>query len=51
MLKSLNYHVAKALAVYTGGHEAKKTNSNMAKGLKVQLLLAKGPRVMLIANI
>jgi hypothetical protein len=32
-LKELNRPVAKILAVYTGSREAKKANSNVAKGL------------------
>jgi ATP-dependent exoDNAse (exonuclease V) alpha subunit len=50
-LKALNRPIAKILAIHTGGREAKKANSDMAKGLDSQLLLAKGARVMLIANI
>ena len=51
MLRSLNSPVAKILGVHTGGREAKKANSDVAKGLDAQLLLAKGARVMLTANI
>ena len=51
MLRSLNSPVAKILAVHTGGREAKKANSDVAKGLEAQLLLAKGARVMLTANL
>ena len=50
-LKALNRLIAKILAIHTGGREAKKANSDVAKGLDSQLLLAKGTRVMLIANI
>jgi ATP-dependent DNA helicase PIF1 len=37
--------------VHTGGSESKKANSDVAKGLEAELLLAKGSRVMLTANI
>jgi ATP-dependent exoDNAse (exonuclease V) alpha subunit len=37
--------------IHTGGWDAKRANSDVAKGLKNQLLLAKGSRVMLTANI
>jgi len=47
----LNYPIAKILAVHTGGHEAKRANSDVAKGLEAELLLAKGARVMLTANL
>ncbi len=47
----MNSPVAKIFAVHTGGREAKKANSDVAKGLEAQLLLAKGARVMLTANI
>ena len=50
-LKELNRPIAKILAVHTGGREAKKASSDVAKGLDSQLLLAKGARVMLTANI
>ncbi len=51
MLRFLNCLVAKLLTIYTGGREAKEANSDVAKRLKVMLLLAKGVCVMLIANI
>ena len=51
MLRLLNCPVAKVLAVHTGGSEARKVTSDVAKGLEAQLLLAKGARVMLTANI
>jgi ATP-dependent exoDNAse (exonuclease V) alpha subunit len=51
MLRSLNQPVAKILAVHTGGREAKKAISDVAKGLEAQLLLAKGTRIMLTANL
>ena len=51
MLRTLNQLVAKIHTVHTGGHEAKKASSKVAKGLEAQLLLAKGARVMLIANL
>lgn len=43
--------MAKILAIHTGGNEAKKASSDVAKGLEPQLLLAKGARVMLTANL
>src|SRR6266542_4409886 len=51
MLRDLSRPVAKIIAVHTGGQEAKRANSDIAKGLEGQLLLAKGSRVMLTANI
>ncbi|GBB94109.1 hypothetical protein RclHR1_22940003 [Rhizophagus clarus] len=51
MLRSLNRPIAKILAVHTGSREAKKANSDVAKGLEAQLLLAKDACVMLTANI
>ncbi len=51
MLRSLNQPVAKIIAVHTGGSEAKRASSDVAKGLEAELLLAKGARVMLTANI
>ena len=51
MLRTLNQPVAKIHAVYTGGYETKKASSEVAKGLEAQLLLVKGARVMLIANL
>jgi hypothetical protein len=51
MIRSLNRPIAKILAVHTGGSEAKKADSDVAKGLEAMLLLAKGARVMLTANI
>ena len=50
-LKSLNCPVAKIKAVHTGGSEAKNADSDTAKGLESQLLLAKGARIMLTANL
>lgn len=51
-LKSLNCPVAKVLATHpSGGREAKIADSDMAKGLEAQLLLARGARVMLTANL
>ncbi|CAG8476436.1 19296_t:CDS:2 [Racocetra persica] len=40
-LMSLNYPVAKILAVHTGGPEAKRVDSDVVMGLEAQLLLAK----------
>ena len=37
--------------MHTGERESKKANSDTAKGLEAELLLAKGSRVMLTANI
>ena len=51
MLRALNQPVAKIHAVHTGGRAAKKASSEVAKGLEAQLLLAKGARVMLTANL
>ncbi|CAB4412397.1 unnamed protein product [Rhizophagus irregularis] len=50
-LRFLKRPVAKIMAVHTGGNEAKKASSDVAKGLEPQLLLAKGARVMLTANL
>ena len=50
-LRSLNCPIAKIKAVHTGGSEAKNADSDTAKGLESQLLLAKGARVMLTANL
>ena len=51
MLRKLNRPVAKIKAVHTGGRDAKRASSDVAKGLKAELLLAKGCRVMLTANL
>jgi len=50
-LRSLNIPVAKIQAVYTGGNEAKKANSDTAHGLKTHILLARGAKVMLMVNL
>lgn len=50
MLRNLNRPIAKINAVHTGGGEAKHANSDVAKGLEPQILLAKGCRVMLTSN-
>ncbi|PKC52274.1 hypothetical protein RhiirA1_481883 [Rhizophagus irregularis] len=50
-LKSLNAPVARVHAVHTGGNDASKADSDTAKGLEAQLLLSKGARVMLKANL
>jgi hypothetical protein len=42
MLRDLNRPVAKIIVVHTGGQNAKCANSDVAKGLEGQLLLAKG---------
>ena len=46
-LKSLNAPIARIRAVHTGGNEASKANSDLAKGLESQILLSRGARVML----
>ena len=51
MLWSLNQPIAKIHAVHTGECESKKANSDTAKELEAELLLAKELRVMLTANI
>ena len=51
MLKSLNQPVAKIIMIHTGRRDAKKADFDMAKDLKVQLLLAKDSRVILIVNL
>jgi ATP-dependent DNA helicase PIF1 len=38
-------------AIHTGGKEAKKADNDVAIGLEAQLLLARGARVMLTANL
>ncbi|CAG8641197.1 7999_t:CDS:2 [Cetraspora pellucida] len=50
-LKSLNSPIARIHAVHTGGNEASKADSDVAKGLESQILLARGTRVMLRANL
>ncbi len=50
-LRSLNCPVAKINAVHTGGSKAKNAESDTAKGLEAQLLLARGARIMLTANL
>src|SRR2546421_7343776 len=50
-LRSLNSPVAKINAVHTGGSEARKSDSDVAKGLEPYLLLARGSRVMLRTNL
>ena len=51
MLWLLNQPVAKIHAVHTGGREAKRANSDVAKGLEAKLLLTKRSRVILTANL
>ena len=51
MLRNLNRPIAKISAVHTGGREAKCANSDVAKGLEAQILLAKGCHVMLTSNL
>ena len=50
-LRSLNSPVAKINAVHTGGSEARKADSDVAKGFEPYLLLARGSRVMLRTNL
>src|SRR5204862_3831399 len=50
-LKSLNAPIARIRAVHTGGNEASKANSDLAKGLESQILLSRGARVMFRANL
>jgi ATP-dependent exoDNAse (exonuclease V) alpha subunit len=50
-LKTLNCPVARINAIHTGGAEARKADSDIAKGLECQLLLARGARVMLRTNL
>ena len=51
MLRRINRPVAKIEAVHTRGREAKRATTEVAKGLELHLLIAKGSRVMLTANI
>src|SRR5947209_102858 len=50
-LRSLNIPVARIRAIHTGGSEASKADSDLAKGLESQLILAKGAHIMLRANL
>ena len=50
-LKSLNCPVARINAIYIGGSEVRKADSDVVKGLECQLLLARGARVMLRTNL
>jgi hypothetical protein len=50
-LRSLNSPVARINAVHTGGNEARKADSDVAKGLEPYLLLSRGSRVMLRSNL
>ena len=50
-LRQLNVPVVKLTAIHTGGKEAKKADTDVVLGLEAQLLLARGARVMLIANL
>jgi len=51
MLRKLKCLVAKICAVHTGGKEAEKADSDVGMGLEAVLLLAKGCRIMLMANL
>ncbi|CAG8744429.1 8927_t:CDS:1 [Cetraspora pellucida] len=50
-LKSLNQPIAKICAVHSNNHEAPKAESDIAKGLEAELLLAIGACMMLTTNI
>ena len=47
----MNCPVTRINAVHTGGSEARKADSDTAKGLEAHLLLAKGAKVMLRINL
>ncbi|CAG8719708.1 2563_t:CDS:2 [Cetraspora pellucida] len=50
-LESLYHPIAKIYAVHSDNHKAPKTDSDIARGLKAELLLTKGARIMLTANL
>jgi len=50
-LRSLNCPVARINAIHTGGSEARKADSDVAKGFESWLLLARGAKVMLRTNL
>src|SRR6266542_1130201 len=50
-LRSLNSPVTKIQAAHTGRIEAKIADADLAHGLEVELLLARGAQVMLTANL
>ena len=50
-LQSLYVPVAKINAIHSGGNEAKRADSDIAHGLEAHILLARGARVMLTANL
>jgi hypothetical protein len=50
-LRILNSSVARINAIHTGSNEAHKTDLELAKGLKAQLLLARDAKVMLRSNL
>ncbi|CAG8560918.1 12248_t:CDS:1, partial [Racocetra fulgida] len=50
-LEFLKNPVIKVLAKHTDDQEAKKADSDIAKGLEAQLLLAKDARIMLTTNL
>jgi len=50
-LRSLNQPIAKIQAVHTGGSKASKADSDTAKGLEPEILLARNARVMLTLNL
>jgi len=47
----LNCPVTRINAIHTGGSEARKADSDVAKGLESRLLLARGAKVMLRTNL
>ena len=50
-LKSLDYLIARINAIYIGDSESHKTDLDLVKGLKAQLLLTKNIRAMLKINL
>jgi ATP-dependent exoDNAse (exonuclease V) alpha subunit len=50
-LRSLDVPVAKIQAIHTGGKDAKNANTDTAHGLESYILLARGTRIMLTANL
>jgi hypothetical protein len=51
MLRKLNSPIARIDATHTGSREAKYATSDVAKGLKARLLLAKSSHMMLTSNL
>ena len=50
MLRFLNQLVIKIYTIYTESYKVKKVNFNIAKNLKIQLLLVKSIYVILTIN-